>query len=233
MDMKKMGALLKMLRKEKEYTQEQLAEYLNVSNRTISRWETGTNLPDLDVLVLLSDFYGIEIRELIDGERKSEKMNKEQKDSIRKVAEYSNLKEKILIRRIILVVVLGIMAWCVSLVISLLFFNEVNGGIIDLILTLIGFVIYSSCVFVKKSNITANGLLLSFIGAFSAITVTNLLLLAVFFGSGSYHNYGIDGVWYAVGIFIATFLIAGITVSVINRKSYKKIEIIDDVQNNG
>ena len=111
MDMKKMGALLKMLRKEKEYTQEQLAEYLNVSNRTISRWETGTNLPDLDVLVLLSDFYGIEIRELIDGERKSEKMNKEQKDSIRKVAEYSNLKEKILIRRIILVVVLGIVAW--------------------------------------------------------------------------------------------------------------------------
>ena len=218
MDMKKTGAFLKALRKEKKYTQEELAEHLNVSNRTVSRWETGTNLPDIDILVQLSDFYGVDIRELIDGERKSAKIDNDQKSSITKVAEYSNLKEKILIRRIILVVVLGIVAWCVSLAISLLFFNQVNGGAIDIILTLMVFVIYSICIFIKKSNRSAKGVLLSFIGAFSAITISNILLWIVFFSSGSYHNYGIIGVWYTLGIYTSTFLIFGITVSILNRK---------------
>ena len=218
MDMKKTGAFLKTLRKEKKYTQEELAEHLNVSNRTVSRWETGTNLPDIDLLVQLSDFYGVDVRELIDGERKSEQKNKESQDSIKKVAEYSSFKEKILIRRIILVVVLGIVAWCVSLAISLLFFSEVNGGAIDIILTLIGFIIYSICIFIKKSNRSAKGVLLSFIGAFSAITISNIVLWIVFFSSGSYHNYGIVGVWYTLGIFLSTFLISGITVSLLNRK---------------
>ena len=218
MDMKKTGAFLKTLRKEKKYTQEELAEHLNVSSRTVSRWETGTNLPDIDLLVQLSDFYGVDVRELIDGERKSEQKNKESQDSIKKVAEYSRLKEKILIRRIILVVVLGIVAWCVSLAISLLFFSEVNGGAIDIILTLIGFIIYSICIFIKKSNRSAKGVLLSFIGAFSAITISNIVLWIVFFSSGSYHNYGIVGVWYTLGIFLSTFLISGITVSLLNRK---------------
>ena len=43
----KMGSFLKELRLEKRLTQEQLAEQLNVSNRSISRWETGNTLPDI------------------------------------------------------------------------------------------------------------------------------------------------------------------------------------------
>ena len=42
MDQQKIGAFLKELRKEKNLTQEQLAEVLNVSGRTVSRWETGS-----------------------------------------------------------------------------------------------------------------------------------------------------------------------------------------------
>ena len=57
MDQIKIGAFLKALRKEKHLTQEDLAEELHVSNRTISRWETGTSLPDINMLVMLSDFY--------------------------------------------------------------------------------------------------------------------------------------------------------------------------------
>ena len=51
MDQKKIGNLLKKLRSEKGLTQEQLAEILNVSNRTVSRWETGSNMPDISLLV--------------------------------------------------------------------------------------------------------------------------------------------------------------------------------------
>ncbi len=89
MDQKKIGLFLRELRKEKELTQEQLAEQFNVSNRTVSRWETGTNMPDLSVLVELSDFYQVDIKEIIDGERKSEIMNDETRDTLVKVAEYT------------------------------------------------------------------------------------------------------------------------------------------------
>ena len=47
MDTKKIGAFLKQCRKEKNLTQEQLAEKFEVSARTVSRWETGINMPDL------------------------------------------------------------------------------------------------------------------------------------------------------------------------------------------
>ena len=47
MDQKKIGRFLKELRKEKVITQEQLAEKINVSGRTVSRWETGSNMPDI------------------------------------------------------------------------------------------------------------------------------------------------------------------------------------------
>ena len=88
MDQKKIGLLLKELRKEKNLTQEQLAEKFNISSRSVSRWETGTNLPDLSILVELADFYDIDIREIIDGERKND-MNKETKETLNKVAEYA------------------------------------------------------------------------------------------------------------------------------------------------
>ena len=67
MNLKKIGVLLKELRNEKGLTQEQFAEIMNVSNRTVSRWENGNNLPDLDVLIQISDYYEVELRELLDG----------------------------------------------------------------------------------------------------------------------------------------------------------------------
>lgn len=86
----KIGAFIKELRKEKELTQEQLAEQFNVNRRTVSRWETGRNLPELDILIEMADYYEVELRELLNGERKSESMNKELEETVLKVAEYSN-----------------------------------------------------------------------------------------------------------------------------------------------
>ena len=60
MDQKKIGSFLKELRKEKGLTQEQLAELMYVSDRTVSRWETGSNLPSLDILIRISDYYNDE-----------------------------------------------------------------------------------------------------------------------------------------------------------------------------
>ena len=96
MDTKKIGAFLKQCRKEKNLTQEQLAEKFGVSARTVSRWETGSNMPDLSILVELADYYDVEIKELLDGERSST-MNKEMKETLDKVADYENcVKQKAL-----------------------------------------------------------------------------------------------------------------------------------------
>lgn len=89
MDQKRIGLFLKELRNEKRLTQEALAEELNVSGRTISRWETGSNLPDISLLVALSEFYQVSIPEIIDGRRKGESMNRETIDTAVKMAEYS------------------------------------------------------------------------------------------------------------------------------------------------
>ncbi len=96
MDTGKIGGFLKVLRKEKGLTQEQLAEILLVSGRTISRWETGTNMPDLSILIQIAEFYDVEVKEILDGERKSENMDKELKETLSKVADYNKLeKEKV------------------------------------------------------------------------------------------------------------------------------------------
>lgn len=99
MNQNKTSNFLRELRKEKGLTQEQLAEYLNVSGRTVSRWETGITMPDLDILIELADLYDIDIRELIDGERKNEKMDKETKDTLKKVADYAETEKKMLAKR--------------------------------------------------------------------------------------------------------------------------------------
>jgi DNA-binding XRE family transcriptional regulator len=59
MNPKTIGLFLKQLRNEKKLTQEQLAEVLGVSGRTVSRWETGNNLPDLSILVQIWNIMGL------------------------------------------------------------------------------------------------------------------------------------------------------------------------------
>ena len=87
MDQKKTGYFLKQLRNEKKLTQEQLAEKFQITSRTVSRWETGSNMPDISMLLELADFYEVDIREIIDGERKSEQMNEELKETVIKVTD--------------------------------------------------------------------------------------------------------------------------------------------------
>lgn len=90
MDQKKIGVFLKELRKEKQLTQEQLAEILGVTNRSISRWENGVNMPDFDLVIELANYYSVSIEEILDGERKNEMIGKKTEQMLLKVADYEN-----------------------------------------------------------------------------------------------------------------------------------------------
>lgn len=69
MNQKEIGHFIATKRKEKNLTQEQLAEKLNVSNKTISKWETGKCLPDYSIVELLCKELEITIVELFEGKR--------------------------------------------------------------------------------------------------------------------------------------------------------------------
>lgn len=94
MDMKKIGAFLKALRKEKGLTQEQAGEIFMVTGRTVSRWETGVNMPDLGLLVQIAEFYDVDLNEIFSGERRNEDMDKKLKDTLLKAADYSKLEKE-------------------------------------------------------------------------------------------------------------------------------------------
>lgn len=110
MNQQKIGSFLRELRKEKGLTQEQTAERFGVARRTVSRWETGSNLPDLDILVEMTDYYAVDLRELLDGERKENKMDRELEETVRKVADYSNAEKAKVTKVLLTYLILGMIA---------------------------------------------------------------------------------------------------------------------------
>lgn len=97
MDQIKIGAFMKELRNDHNLTQEQLAEKFGVSQRSVSRWENGNTMPDISILIEMADYYEIDLREILNGERKIDNMNEDLKETLEMVADYTAAeKEKIL-----------------------------------------------------------------------------------------------------------------------------------------
>lgn len=141
MDQIRIGEFLRELRKEKGLTQEQLAEQFNVSRRSVSRWETGSNLPDLSILVELAEFYDVDIKEIIDGARKSEMMNEEVKEVAFKMADYAvEQKSRFLIwiRRISLV---GVVLMAVILGLQTFNYEAGTGTFLCYVFSVLAFVV--------------------------------------------------------------------------------------------
>ena len=111
MNQQKIGSFLKKLRNEKGITQENLAEQFGVSSRTVSRWENGNNMPDISILVEVAEFYDVDIREIIDGERKSENMTQETKEVLAKTAEYTSLEKEKFLKSLKGIVAIGLVAF--------------------------------------------------------------------------------------------------------------------------
>ena len=67
MDVRKIGALISELRRDKDYTQVELANLLNISHQAVSKWERGESLPDIGLLPSLTSLLGITIDALLRG----------------------------------------------------------------------------------------------------------------------------------------------------------------------
>lgn len=72
MDQIKIGRFIAAIRKEQNFTQRQLAEKLNISDKTVSKWECGNGLPEVSLMLPLCDALKINVNELLSGERLSD-----------------------------------------------------------------------------------------------------------------------------------------------------------------
>ena len=80
MDPVKTGIFIAALRREKGMTQEMLGNKLGVTNKTISRWENGNYMPDIEMFQALAELFGVSINELLSGCRLSENDFREEAD---------------------------------------------------------------------------------------------------------------------------------------------------------
>lgn len=71
MDNKKVGAFISERRKVKQLTQQQLADKLGISNKAVSKWETGQGMPDISIIPVLGEILGVTVDELLNGEQSS------------------------------------------------------------------------------------------------------------------------------------------------------------------
>lgn len=95
MDIMKIGKFIAENRKKKNLTQEQLAEKLGVTSKTISRWENGNYMPDISLLKPISEELGISLNDLLSGEKvEKEQYQEKLEENILNTIDYTNKKIK-------------------------------------------------------------------------------------------------------------------------------------------
>lgn len=116
MDQNKVGRFIAKCRKEKGLTQSVLAERIGVSDRAVSKWETGKNMPDTGLILELCSILDININELFTGERMNSMENYKEKAEENLIAlnreKELHAKRLLQLRRVICVI--GIVAFCVQ-----------------------------------------------------------------------------------------------------------------------
>ncbi|MCR4617520.1 MAG: helix-turn-helix domain-containing protein [Lachnospiraceae bacterium] len=171
MDQKKIGSFLKMLRSEKGITQEQLAEHFHISGRTVSRWETGTNMPDISIITELADFYDVDVRELIEGERKN--MNEEIKDVAEKMADYAGAEKGRLFKWVRVISLIGTALMTIIIIIQ---FFTYEPNIFRSILILLSFL---ALIAMAVTTLYANGILGKVIKKRGFVIATRIIVIAL------------------------------------------------------
>lgn len=94
MDNEKFGNFIKELRKERGLTQKELGEKLNITDKAISKWERGLSFPDITMLNILTEFFEVDVSELLNGERGIKTDIKLEKVIEEAIEKYKNLEEK-------------------------------------------------------------------------------------------------------------------------------------------
>jgi transcriptional regulator with XRE-family HTH domain len=122
MDQQKVGSFLKELRKEKNLTQGTISRTVKCFRKNCITLGNCSNMPDISILVELAEFYDVSIPEIINGERKSENMNEEVKETALKLSDYAetiNQKIKMRLFWLTITAIIGMIAFLIIEVLDL------------------------------------------------------------------------------------------------------------------
>ena len=139
MDLGKIGKFISELRKEKNLTQEELAEKLLVTDRAVSKWERGLSLPDAGKMLDLCSILGINVNELLNGEKIDMKdYNKKTEELLVEMAKQEEQKNKRMITDMWVILTTAFVFYTAILIISANAFGEgTTFGIITVVSTII------------------------------------------------------------------------------------------------
>lgn len=121
MDLEKIAVLIKNKRKEKGLTQEELAKKLNVTEKAISRWETGRGMPDISLLLPLANVLGVTVSEILSG-----KEDKKSNENLKEIIEYVDASKS---KKNIKFLVLSVIIYVFLLFFYLYYLKEVYSGV--------------------------------------------------------------------------------------------------------
>lgn len=125
MDLNKIGNFIVYLRKEKKLTQLQLAEVLDVSDKTISKWERGLCLPETSTIEKIINFFDISLMEFYAGERNKRLTNEIANETIKKAVKISNDTERKKYKKLILLI-LSISIIVITIIGTIFMYNTYN-----------------------------------------------------------------------------------------------------------
>lgn len=124
MNLIKIGKFIAEQRKQKDLTQEQLAEKLGINNRTISRWENGKNMPDISLYKSICNILDISIEELINGEKTKKESVKQSFERALISTVDSNNKQEIKINKLLRIILFVILISVISIIIIMIYYNR-------------------------------------------------------------------------------------------------------------
>ena len=145
MNQKKIGKFISQCRKNKNLTQEQLAEILNISDRSVSKWERGLNLPDASLMLELCNILDITVNELLTGEIiKKEKYMKQAETNLIELKSKLEEQTKKLLN---LEIIIGLISCIPFLVLILLVAYFEMSTILRIILIIIAIALFTVGIF--------------------------------------------------------------------------------------
>ena len=125
MDQVKIGSFIAECRKKEKLTQMQLAEKLNITDRAVSKWETGKAMPDTSIMLELCDILGISVNELLSGEKiDMENNNQKNEQLLLDMAKELEKKNKTIWTTMWVIMIVSITALLAAIVIARFFIPE-------------------------------------------------------------------------------------------------------------
>ncbi len=146
MNLIKIGAFIKSCRKNKSLTQEELSEKINVSQKTVSKWECGKGLPDVSIMLDLCSVLSISVNELLNGERidSVDYMDKAEKKLLEMQSEKTKSDKRLLTAEIFIGVISSLVFVACALAFG--FLMERSEVLYAILFLVLGFVVFIPCI---------------------------------------------------------------------------------------